>query len=96
MNFKLKGLMLGTALSALAFTACQSAPVETTNKTNTTKANEAVVVNSNTNATTNSTYTVSNMNSANGNMTSMNGNSANGNMNSNRSNTNSTNSNTNR
>ena len=55
MNIKLKGLVLGTALSALAFSAC-----ETTSNTNVNvnkvNSNTAVVVNNNTN--------VGNMNTA--------------------------------
>ncbi len=71
MNIKLTGLILGTALSALAFTACDPAP--TTNTTNKAmmngNSNVAVVVPSNTNSTTANTYTVSTTNSWNANMT---------------------------
>lgn len=69
MNIKLTGLVLGTALSAFAFTACQTAPVETTNKTNTTKANEAVVVNNNANAVAANKTVVGTTNSWNANIT---------------------------
>ena len=71
MNIKLTGLMLGTALSALAFTACETAPTGT----NANKAmmngngNVAVVVNSNHNSTTATTSTVSTTNTWNANMT---------------------------
>lgn len=72
MNIKLKGLVLGTALSAFAFTACETAPTNT-NTTNRAVANAnsntAVVVPSNTNATTANTYTVSTTNSWNANIT---------------------------
>lgn len=70
MNNKLTGLVLGAALSALAFSAC-----ETTSNTNANRVanmgngNVAVVVNSNANAITANTYTVSTTNSWNANMT---------------------------
>jgi hypothetical protein len=70
MNIKLTGLVLGTALSALAFTACDTAPANTnTTKAGNANSNVAVVVNSNTNATTANTYTVSTTNSWNANIT---------------------------
>jgi hypothetical protein len=67
MNIKLTGLVLGTALSALAFTGCQNAAVNTNANANVVKVNSntAVVVNSNTNTTvttTNTTTTTSNAN----------------------------------
>jgi hypothetical protein len=72
MNIKLTGLVLGTALSALAFTACETAPTNT-NTTNRAVANansnQAVVVPSNTNATTANTATISTTNSWNANIT---------------------------
>lgn len=47
MNIKLTGIVLGTALSALAFTACETAPSNVNvNKVN---SNTAVVVNNNSN-----------------------------------------------
>lgn len=63
MNIKLTGLVLGTALSAIAFTACETAPTGTNNnKGNTTVANNTAVVTNN-NATVvssgNNTTTVS-------------------------------------
>jgi osmotically-inducible protein OsmY len=71
MNIKLTGLVLGTALSAFAFTACETAPsnTNTANKAANANGNVAVVVNSNTNATTANTYTVSTTNSWNANIT---------------------------
>lgn len=55
MNIKLKGLVLGTALSALAFSACQTAPANVNvNKVN---SNTAVVVNNNTNTVVANTTT---------------------------------------
>jgi len=46
MNIKLTGLVLGTALSALAFTACETAPTSN-NKSVTVSNNTAVVTNDN-------------------------------------------------
>src|SRR5687768_14951528 len=71
MNIKLTGLVLGTALSAFAFTACETAPSNTNTAIKTANANSnvAIVVNSNTNATTANTYTVSTTNSWNANIT---------------------------
>jgi hypothetical protein len=60
MNIKFKGLVLGTALSALAFSACQSTGTNTTTNTTRVNSNTAVVVNDNTNSvisTTNTTTT---------------------------------------
>lgn len=73
MNIKLTGLVLGTALSAVALTACP-APTTGNNTTtnhaaNTANSNVAIVVNSNTNATTANTYTVSTTNSWNAGIT---------------------------
>lgn len=67
MNIKLTGLVLGTALSALAFTGCQNAAVNTNANANVTKVNSntAVVVPDNTNkvvTTTNTTTTTTNTN----------------------------------
>ena len=71
MNIKFTGLVLGTALSALAFSACQTAPTNT--NVNRVNSNTAVVVNDNTNAviTTTNTNTRSstNANSWNANIT---------------------------
>jgi hyperosmotically inducible protein len=70
MNIKLTGLVLGTALSALAFTACESTSNTNANVNRAVNnGNVAVVVNSNTNATTANTYTVSTTNSWNANIT---------------------------
>ena len=44
MNIKFKGLVLGTALSAFAFTACETAPTNTANKGNVTVSNNTAVV----------------------------------------------------
>ena len=62
MNIKFTGLVLGTALSAFAFTGCQNAAVNTNANANTTRVNNntAVVVNANNNsvvATTNTNTT---------------------------------------
>lgn len=49
MNIKLTGLVLGTALTAAFFTACQTAPTNTNaNRIANTNGNTAVVVNTNT------------------------------------------------
>lgn len=49
MNIKLTGLVLGTALTAAALAACESAPTNTNaNKVVNTNSNTAVVVNTNT------------------------------------------------
>ena len=56
MNIKFKGLVLGTALSALAFSACQTTSNTNVNVT-TANRNTAVVVNDNTNAVITSTNT---------------------------------------
>lgn len=57
MNKKLTGLVLGTALSALAFSACETAPTNSnaTVNGNRVNSNTAVVVNSNTNTVTTNT-----------------------------------------
>jgi len=63
MNIKLTGLVLGTALSAMAFTACQSTGTNTNTNVTRVNSNTAVVVNSNNNAlvtTTNTTTTRTN------------------------------------
>lgn len=66
MNIKLKGLVLGTALSALAFSACESAPSNVNvNKVN---SNTAVVVNNNTNVGNMNTHST-NANTWNANIT---------------------------
>ncbi len=68
MNKKLTGLVLGTALSAIAFSACEN-PSGTTDNKIANNGNVAVVVNSNANALTANTYTVSSTNSWNANLT---------------------------
>ena len=69
MNKKLTGLVIGTALSAVAFSAC-TPPVSNTNVNKMVNSgNTAVVVPDNTNATTANTYTVSTTNSWNANLT---------------------------
>ena len=50
MNIKFKGLVLGTALSAFAFTACQSTSNTNVNVNTKPNSNTAVVVNDNTNS----------------------------------------------
>lgn len=68
MNKKLTGLLLGTALSAFAFTACP-----TTSNTNANRAvnggNIAIVVNNNTNGATANNVVITTTNSWNANMT---------------------------
>lgn len=63
MNKKLTGLLLGTALSAIAFSACETAPTANGNKTIVVNSNTAVVTNNNTNvAVVNTTTTKWNAN----------------------------------
>lgn len=63
MNKKLTGLVLGTALSAIAFSACETAPTANGNKTIVVNSNTAVVTNNNTNvAVANTTTTTWNAN----------------------------------
>ncbi|MGI8554804.1 MAG: BON domain-containing protein [Pyrinomonadaceae bacterium] len=70
MNKKLTGLVLGTALSAIAFSACETTTTTNANKVvNAGNGNVATVVNSNANALTANTYTVSSTNSWNANIT---------------------------
>jgi hypothetical protein len=62
MNTKLKGLLLGTAFSTLAFTGCETASNTNVNRVaNTNNGNVAVVVNNNT-ATGTNTVTTTNTN----------------------------------
>ncbi|MGI8494955.1 MAG: BON domain-containing protein [Pyrinomonadaceae bacterium] len=49
MNKKLTGLVIGTALSAIAFSACEPAPTANGNKTIVVNSNTAVVTNNNAN-----------------------------------------------
>ncbi|MGI8467574.1 MAG: BON domain-containing protein [Pyrinomonadaceae bacterium] len=57
MNNKLTGLLIGTALSAFAFSACQTTSNTNTNRVVMTNSNTAVVVNNNGNTSVTTTRT---------------------------------------
>ena len=68
MNKKLTGLLVGTALSAIAFSGCETTSNANANKV-VNNSNVATVINSNSNAIAANTYTVSTTNSWNANLT---------------------------